>query len=474
MPARIRRGYLAATAALVALVGALAGGGPALAGHAAAGAAATPAATTARPAVAYPLAMSASRRYLVDASGKPFLIVGDSPQGLIADLSEKEADAFFANREAAGFNSMWINLLCNDYTGGRKDGTTYDGIAPFTTPGDVSTPNEAYFARVDAMVRLAAAHNLTVFLDPIETGGWLSTLLRNGVDADYAYGRYIGRRYADFPNIVWLNGNDFEDWRHPEVDAVVLAVARGIQDTDHNHLQTVELNNPESGSLDDKRWRPYLSLDGAYTYHPTYARVLKEYNRRHHLPTFMIEANYEYEYSYAGPQTLRRQEYWTMLSGASGQFYGNKWTWQFLRGWQRHIDTSGVTQLGYVTKLFAGRPWYDLVPDQQHRVVTSGYGRFAAGGTVNNSQYVTAASTPDGRLAIAYLPDLTELTVDLSTLSGPVRAEWYDPSAGRYRPAARSLLPNKGKHRFVPPRRNHEGTSAWGTVDWVLVLTAGR
>ena len=152
---------------------------------------------------------------------------------------------------------MWINLLCDDYTGGRKDGTTYDGIAPFTTPGDVSTPNEAYFARVDAMVRLAAAHGLTVFLDPIETGGWLSTLLRNGVDADYAYGRYIGRRYADFPNIVWLNGNDFEDWRHPEVDAVVLAVARGIQDTDHNHLQTVELNNPESGSLDDKRWRPY-------------------------------------------------------------------------------------------------------------------------------------------------------------------------------------------------------------------------
>ena len=26
-------------------------------------------------------------------------------------------------------------------------------------------------------------------------------------------------------------------------------------------------------------------------------------------------------------ETLRRQEYWTMLSGATGQLYGNGYTW---------------------------------------------------------------------------------------------------------------------------------------------------
>ena len=46
----------------------------------------------------------------------------------------------------------------------------------------------------------------------------------------------------------------------------------------------------------------------------------------------MVEANYEGENDYTGPGTLRRQEYWTLLSGATGQFYGNKYTWQFLKG----------------------------------------------------------------------------------------------------------------------------------------------
>ena len=30
------------------------------------------------------------------------------------------------------------------------------------------------------MIRLAAKHHLAVFLDPIETGGWLSVLRSNG------------------------------------------------------------------------------------------------------------------------------------------------------------------------------------------------------------------------------------------------------------------------------------------------------
>src|SRR5215467_80959 len=97
---------------------------------------APPARVLPTPRAAFPLKVGPTGRYLVDRRGRPFLIVGDSPQALIADLSEAQADQFFADRQSAGFNSVWINLLCNTYTGGRPDGTTYDGIAPFTTPGD--------------------------------------------------------------------------------------------------------------------------------------------------------------------------------------------------------------------------------------------------------------------------------------------------------------------------------------------------
>src|SRR5262249_57174133 len=94
---------------------------------------------------AYPVKVGPTGRYLVDQAGAPFLIVGESPQALIGDLSEAEAEAFFANRQRHGFNTVWINLLCADYTGCHPDGSTFDGIAPFTVPGDLSTPNERYF-----------------------------------------------------------------------------------------------------------------------------------------------------------------------------------------------------------------------------------------------------------------------------------------------------------------------------------------
>ena len=125
-----------------------------------------------------------------------------------------------------------MNLLCTTYTGGRPDGATFDHIAPFTTQGDLATPNEAYFRRADAIVRLAAKHKLTVFLDPIETGGWLGVLLDNGVKKDYAYGEWLGNRYKSFPNIVWFNGNDFQKYRDPAANAAVFAVAKGIRATD--------------------------------------------------------------------------------------------------------------------------------------------------------------------------------------------------------------------------------------------------
>ena len=294
--------------------------------------AAPPVRSTAAHDATFPLAISPNRRYLVDHRKHPFLIVGDSPQALFVNVSVEQAKHFLVDRKAAGFNSVWVNLLCDTYTGGRPDGSTYDGIRPFRREGDLSTPNEAYFARADAMIRLAARQRMAVFLDPIETGGWLSVLRDNGLAKAYAFGRYLGLRYRKFPNIVWMSGNDFQTWRTPSDDALVLAVARGIKATDPSHLQTVELNYYDSGSLDDTNWKGLISLDAAYTYFPTYARVLKEYRREDFLPVFMVEANYEGEHDYTGPQTLRRQEYWTLLSGATGQFYGNKYTWQFLTG----------------------------------------------------------------------------------------------------------------------------------------------
>src|ERR1035437_7021870 len=256
----------------------------------------------------YPVKVSANGRYLVDQNNAPFLIAGDNPHALVTMISVKEAAHYFADREAHGFNAVWMDVLVagpyRPYS--PADGATYDGILPFTgyVPGgtdtahyDLTKPNEAYFARVDQMLTLAAAHHILVFLDPIETGQWLPTLRNNGLSRAAAYGRYLGNRYKHFHNILWLSGNDFETWEDPNDDAVVQAVAKGIRYADPGSLQTVELNYQNSSSFDDPTWVPLIQLNGAYAYAATYIQMLHSYNQRPIAPTYLLEAHYELERS---------------------------------------------------------------------------------------------------------------------------------------------------------------------------------
>jgi hypothetical protein len=429
----------------------------------------TSASNTVQPLPAYPLKKSANGRYLVDSKGVAFLVAGDAPQALMVKLTEPEADLYFSNRVVHGFNAVWINLLCRPGTGGRKDGATYDGIPPFTETNDVSTPNDAYFSRCDRIMRLAQNHGLLVILDPAETIDHLKMLVANGPEKCRGFGRYLGRRYKSFPNLIWMSGNDFQTWRNPEHDGAVLAVAQGIRETDPDHLQTIELNYEVSGSLDDPKWEPLISITCAYTYYPVYAQVLKEYNRPNFLPVIMIESDYEFE-RLATPTVLRRIEYWSILAGATGQVYGSGSIWPFADNWKSTLDSTGAVQMAWVKTLFEPRRWFDLVPDQQHKLVIAGYGTFDGSAHEGNhyvmtSDYVTAGRTPDGRLAIAYMPSLRPLKVDLSQLRAPVVARWYDPSRGTFSDIRGSPFPNSGQQSFIPP-----GNNADGDGDWVLVL----
>ncbi|HTO08871.1 MAG TPA: DUF4038 domain-containing protein [Myxococcota bacterium] len=415
-------------------------------------------------------------RYLVDQNGQPFLMTGDSPQSMFANISESDAARYLADRQKRGFNVLWINLLCNDgisnpQGGCRSDATTFDGIPELL--GGLTQPNEAYFARVDRMIRMAATRGITVLLDPAETRGWLGVLEDAGAEGAGDWGNWVGRRYRGFDNIIWMSGNDFNMDHLPSAgqDAVVQAVAQGIQDVDSSHIHTVELFFKISGSLDDSSWAPLIQLNASYTYAPTYAQVLEDYNRGNALPTFLVEANYEFENEAQGADTnqvLRRQAYWALLAGATGHMYGNGYTWPFLDGWQSHYKTKAADQMTFAKKLFEARAWWQLVPDQDHSTVTDGFGGFESGDVgVMNNDYVTAARTPDGKLVMAYDPAGNTLTVDLGRLSGPVRASWFDPSRGSFSKVSGSPFDPTGPMQLAPPGMNREGAP-----DWVLVLEA--
>jgi hypothetical protein len=432
--------------------------------------------------IVYPLKQSPNKVYLVDQNDTPVLLLGDSPHSLLVNLGTADMTTYMADRQARGFNAILVQVLCNTYTGGNASGTTYDGVAPFTTGSspanyDLSTPNSAYFARLDSLVSLAATYGLTVFLDPIDTGGWLVTLENNGATKAFNYGAFLGNRYKNTPNIVWQSGNDFQDWNtNPGDNNLVFQVMSGIASADTNHLQTIELNFNQSYSSQDTLLASVLTLDASYTYFETYDEDLMAYNSAPTLPVFLTEADYEYENDTgalpgpAGAFVIREQEYWTLTSGGVGQLYGNHYTWTFPSNWQSFLDSPGALEMAYWTKLFDSIQWWNLVPDQTHQIVTSGYGTYnAANLDLPTASYATTAAIMNGSVAsVAVIYDVAgnALTVNMASFTSAVSAAWYDPSNGTFSVLSGSPFPNSGSMQFTPPNStNHDGDP-----DWVLLF----
>lgn len=413
--------------------------------------------------LAFPVAASADGRYLVDQTGAPYMVIGDSPQCLSAHLTTQDMDFFFADRQKKGFNATWVNLICGPYTWGAHDARTCDGIRPFLSEGDLSTPNPDYFARMDTMVQIAARHGITLLLDPAETGSFRDLLKDNGPDKSRGFGEFLGQRYKEAPNIIWMLGNDYQIDQWAPYDPVEVALSKGIRAGAPQQLQTVELNPNVSTSFDDPLWPPLIDIATAYSYAPTYDVVLRALNSSPTQPVLMVEANYEQENNDGGPPstdvTLRRQEWWTALSGATGQVYGNHYTWGLQKNnWIQHLNTPAVAQLGYVEQLLKGLPWQDLVPDQSHAFLQGDMGTYSSTGDVLDNDYATAAMTPDGALAIAYTPTERTLTFDQTKLRSGSTARWFDPTDGSFRPASAP---------FKTPGKNSAGDT-----DWVLIFEA--
>ena len=203
--------------------------------------------------------------------------------------------------------------------------------------------------------------------------------------------------------------------------------------------------------------------------------MLHSYNQRPTAPTFLAEAHYDLENvgtppDFGTPLVLRKEEYWTMLSGGVGQFYGNRYTWSFADGWKNHIDTPGVEQLGIWKKFFSSIRWQDLLPDQNQSVIMEGAGSYGDVDTrVSQSDYSIAARSADGSIVVVYLPTIRAIRINMEALRGPARARWFDPSIGSYQEIDGGPFPNNGSKQFTAPGKNRDGDE-----DWVLFLEAAK
>jgi len=415
--------------------------------------------------VRFPLRIEAGSRYLADASGRPFLIQGDAAWSLIAQLTREEADQYLADRKAKGFNTLLVSLIEHQFATNAPANIYQDH--PFREPGLFSAPNERYFAHADWVLRRAADYGFLVLLAPAYVGaggggqGWFMTMARNGPDKLREYGRFVGRRYGGFNNIIWVHGGD----ECPAQKDLVRAIVDGIRAEDPDALHTAHCAG-DIAPIEFWQGESWLNINTLYTYGSVSGAARREYARPEKMPFFLIESIYENEHL-SGEQSLRRQAYQALLSGAAGQVFGNNPIWHFGSGglypapvtWKEALNGRGTQSMSHIAALFRDIPWWTLRPD--------GTGLFLKGNKLGDGDDALAAVSEDGALAIVYVPDLRAITIDLSRLSGPgLVARWFDPAAGTLsQPLDMSL---SGSVTSVePPGRNSSGTT-----DWVLIVKA--
>ncbi|MBI9070212.1 MAG: glycoside hydrolase family 140 protein [Melioribacteraceae bacterium] len=442
--------------------------------------------------------------YLAHEDGTNFFYLGDTAWELFFRLNREEADIYLKDRAEKNFNviqavvlSEWSNLIFPNVYGDFPF-TNGSSMKPNVTNGNDPADSVMYdfWDNVDYIIEKAEELNLYIGILPC----WGEYVIaRNGkpffntAEEIYSYGNYLGKRYAQQPNLIWILGGDrqpderdngIELWR-----AMAEGIADGVngiykQDGDADYSSTLMTHhsyNSSSNWFHEDAWidfHTYGSYHSNYGDDRSYLLAEKDWSLKNPKPTINSEPAYEghplnwiKDNGIFTAYDVRQIAYWSVFAGAAGYTYGAHSIWQFYNPkyekismveltWQKALNMAGAVQIKYLKELINSRPIENLRPDQTLIAdkVTYNYSRVCA---VRSDDY-----------AYIYIPTGISTNVDLTMFEGEkITAEWFNPRTGEL--SFIGNFSNKKVHLFDPPGMSKE--LSWLQTgrgcDWVLVLS---
>ncbi len=427
------------------------------------------------------LKVSDNQRFLVFEDGTPFFYLGDTAWELFHRLNKDETEKYLENRRERGFTVIQAVALA------ELDGLNTpnaEGERPLVD-NDPMQPNEAYFAHIDWVIRRAEEKGLFIGLLPTWGDKWnlkwgVGPVIFTPENAE-VYGRFLGERYKEFKNIIWIIGGDrpIEEEVHREIN---IAMARGLRSGDGGaHLITF---HPQGGQgsaqyFHDEEWLDFNMRQNGHN--PRFTGIYENTSRDYGLtpikPVMDGEPLYEDHPIEFRPDNLghsisadvRRPLYWNLFSGAFGHTYGHHSVWQMwqpgrnpvnrpLMPWYDAINQPGAAQMQFGRWLIESRPFLTRIPDNSI-IVDHEYPSSVPGEGIY--KFVATRDT-DGTYAMVYAPVGRPFKVRMEAISGKqVVAWWYNPRNGKA--SKIGIFENSGIREFLPPDIGE-------FIDWVLVL----
>jgi hypothetical protein len=427
------------------------------------------------------LKVSEDKRFIVKEDGTSFFWLGDTAWELFHKLNREDADLYLENRARRKFTVIQAVALAEldglrvDNPYGRRpllqnDKGVYDPTMPDLK--NSAHNNYSYWDHVDYIIDRAASFGLYVaFLptwgDKYHKSWGQGPEIFHGENAKL-YGSWLGKRYKDRTNIIWVLGGDRQLVTSNHFN-VINEMAKGIKEGDEGkHLMTLHPAGTFSSSyhVHQEEWLDFNMIQSGHDRlnNDNYKKIIEDYSNAPVKPVVDAEPRYEDHPINFNPSNgyfddfdTRQAAYWAVFAGAFGHTYGHHSIWcmctdpaeYFIMHWKEAITRPGGEQMQYVRNLMESRPFLNLVPDQE--LTAKQY---------EGSNHLQAARGND--YAFVYSPNGLIIHVNMGKISGEIiQAYWYDPRNGTS--TLIGEFTNRGVQSFIPPSKGRQN-------DWVLVL----
>ena len=427
------------------------------------------------------LKVSDNQHFLTDQDGKPFFWLGDTAWQLFLRLNKPDTEHYLRNRAAMGFNVIQCVVL------GELNGlneTNQEGELPLIdlNPGN---PNEKYFEHVDWVIEKAREYGLYLAILPT-WGSYVEDINHQifNKESAYQYGVFLGNRYKDKTNIVWVLGGD----RSPEgYEKIWESMVKGLKAGGSKQLMSYHIYGERSSSefWHHSDWLDFNMIQSGHVspFYDNYRLIEKDYSLNPAKPVLEGESIYEgipigfaIQNGRANAHHVRVESYWSGFSGGFGYTYGHNSIWQMYDRdrdpviwadltWKEAMEAPGSYQMRHLKNLMLSRPFLSRIPDQS--VINPEVSQRA------DHLQATRDGTPgenDASYIMVYFPFMTHMykvKTDVIAAS-KLSIWWYDPRTGASFPYGE--IDNTGTYEI-----------AWGSnlnnnrggPDWVLIIDDG-
>ena len=394
------------------------------------------------------LKVSDNHRYLIHENGTPFFWLGNTAWLISERLTRDEVEYYLVNEHRAGYNVEQIQVINSIPTfniyGQQANDASFD-MWKFSKKDQYG-----YWEHLDFIVDFAASQGIYIAMDCV----WGSQITKMDIKKAEKYGQFLGERYKDRPNIIWMIGGDvLGDKGTASWDAL----AKAIRKADPNHVMTFHPRGRTTSSrwFADRDWMDFHMFqsghrrygqrngDGDYTIkdnteEDNWRYVDLTWNGNPQKPVIDGEPSYEDIpqglHDFTAPRWMdydvRRYAYWAVFAGCFGHTYGHNSIMQFIKPgllasfgaekpWWDAMKDPGYNQMKYLKWLILAFPFEERIADQS---VIAGQ---------NGERYDRNIATRGNDYLLVYNYSGKPMQLDLSKISGAKKNVWVmNPSDG--------------------------------------------